>query len=430
MKTRWLCIWLIPAITAASPFERGVQAKAAGDKPRAVRELAIAVKEQPDNAEAWYHYGVVLGWQDRHEEALAAIDRGLSIAPADYDLRVARARVIAWQGNYELASAEFAKLADENPADDDVVVMQGRIASWQGRPDEAAIHYQTVIDRNPRQVDALTGLGDLARDRRKRTEAMDFYQLAMEVGPSPDLQQRIDQLENEKLMRLDFGLTASTFADSARSDWWSVWTQLSRATDWGNFWGRIEQGERFEEQDNVLEIGWEGRTADSLSNTAILGGSQDALWAPEWYAEVGALWSPQAGWPALAAELRHAQYVTRGVWTLRTGLVYNFGNGWSGAARWVHQDFEGGLPTDGWILSLDKEYESGLGWRIGAASGAESLDGQILSRSGEVLHSQTWSASIRGLFNDNWGWQASLEYEDVRGGIDRRGAAVSIYRRF
>ena len=424
------CLWILPLLAAAGPLEKGIEAKAKGDFPLATQELARAVQTQPQNPQAWYHYGVVLGWQDRHAEARAALDRGLAMAPADYDLRAARARVIAWQGDYALASAELAKLAQENPADNDVAVMQARVAGWQGRQSEAESIYRAVIARDPRQVDALSGLGDLARDRQNREEALGYYRQALAIDSSPDIQKRLDALENQTLMRWDAGISASTFSDSSRSDWWSAWTQFSRTTQWGSFWGRIEQGERFDEQDTTLEIGWEGKPADGWTARAFVGGSPDASWAPEWYAELGALWVPAAGWPALAAELRQAEYLPRGVFTLRTGVEYEIGDGWRGSVRWVHQSFENGEPTDGWILSLDKELKSGLAWRIGAASGAESLNGELLRGSSNVLRSRTWFGGIRGPFNDQWGWRMDVEFEDVQGGADRRGFSIGVQHKF
>src|SRR5690606_38180722 len=102
----------------------------------------------------------------------------------------------------------------------------------------------------------------------------------------------------------DTGVTASTFAGSDRSDWWSLWTQLGARTTHGTFWGRIEQGERFGEQDTQLEAGWENELAETLRLRLLAGGSPDASWAPEWYAEGGLSWKPVRDFPAAVVELR------------------------------------------------------------------------------------------------------------------------------
>ena len=428
MNRKIVLFWLWPLLVHAGSYERGLELKKAGKFPEAEKALASAVRENPRQVEAWFHYGTVLAWQERHDEAMTAFGRGLAFAPDDYDLLVARARVLAWQGDYDRASAELEKLARRNPEDDDVAVMQGRVAGWRGRPDEAEAIYLKVISRNPGQVDALTGLGDLEKERKNRGEARGYYEAALAAGPSPDVSAKLEALENEKRWRVDFGVTGSTFDGSERSDWWSAWTQLGWESSVGVFWGRVEQGERFDDKDTVLEIGWEGAPADGLTTRLFAGGSFDASWAPEWYAEGGVAWKPASKWPALALEIRQAEYVPRSVLTFRTGLDFDFGSGWRSSARWVHQDFENGTPTDGWILALNKEYDSGFAWRIGAASGAESLDGQTLQN--DVLESQTWFAGIRGPIGDDWGYRLDFEFEDVDGGVDRRGVSLGFHHRF
>src|SRR5690606_24537603 len=135
------------------------------------------------------------------------------------------------------------------------------------------------------QVDALSGLGDLARDRRQPAEARGFYERALAIDDTPDLRQRLEQLDTPSHTRWDAGFNCSTFEGSARSDWWGVWTQLSRQTSVGTVWGRVEHGERFDLQDTLLELGLERPIGDQTSARLFAGGSPDADWAARWYAE-------------------------------------------------------------------------------------------------------------------------------------------------
>lgn len=422
----------LAAVTAfATPLERGMAAKATGDLPTATRELATAVREAPRNAEAWFHYGTVLGWQQRHDEAAAALDRGLAIAPGDFDLRLARARVKAWQGDLQGASRDLEALAASHPGNEEVLVMQGRVAGWKKQPGDAADHYRDVLDRNPRQIDALTGMGDLAREGGRKEDALDYYRRASAVDPSPEVTRRIEALEADRDGRWDAGVTASSLSGSG-SDWWSAWTQVSHRAGPGMAWGRIEKGERFGLQDTLLEGGWEGRTGEDFGLKFLLGGSPDADWAARWYAEGGGRWRPAESGPEAVFELRHADYADGAVWTFRTGLEQEFGKGWRAGLRWVHQEFDDGEATEGWIASLEREFAEGWWFRLGNAGGAESLSSQTLGQAGGIRRSTTWFAGLRGPIGHDGdrGWRVDVEFEDVQGGSDRRGVSLGVFQRF
>lgn len=426
----WIAV-LTPISGAASALERGLAAKTAGDLPRAERELAIAVKDEPRNAEAWLHYGTVLGWQKHYAEAAAALDRGLAIAPKDFDLRLARIRVRAWQGDYDTAARELEGMAREFPDNEEIQVMQGRVAGWREQRAAATQHYGHVLERNPRQVDALTGMGDLARDAGRKKEALDYYRRAAAEDPSPDVMGRITAIENERDWRWDVGVTGSTLSGSG-DDWWSVWTQVSHKIGPGALWGRLEQGERFGLQDTLLEAGWEGRVHERAALAILLGGSPDADWAADWYGESRLRWQTAEGWPDALVELRYADYDSGAVWTFRTGLEQDFGAGWRGSLRWVHQEFEEGDPTEGWIAIVERDLGSGWWFRVGNAGGAESLSSQTIGQPGGIRRSTTWFAGLRGPLgaSEHRGWRVDLEFEDVRKGADRRGISLGIFQEF
>jgi YaiO family outer membrane protein len=415
----------------ATPLERGLAAKASGDLLRATAELGKAVQAEPRNAEAWFHYGTVLGWQQRYDEAASALDRGLAVAPGDFDLRLARARVKAWQADYDGASRDLDALAAAYPGNEEVLVMQGRVASWKRQPEQAADRFREVLSRNPRQIDALTGMGDLARESGRKAEARDYYQQALAIDPTPDVTRRLEMLEADRDWRLDAGVTASSLSGSG-SDWWSLWTQVSHRAGPGSLWGRIEQGERFGLQDTLLEGGWEGRVGEDISMKFLLGGSPDANWAADWYGEMGVRWMLVEHGPEPVFELRHADYASGAVWTFRTGLEYDFGSGWRAGLRWLHQEFDDGEATEGWIASLERELGEGWWLRVGNAGGAESLSSQTIGQSGGIRRSTTWFAGLRGPLGsgEDRGWRVDLEFEDVRGGSDRRGIALGVFQRF
>ena len=420
------------AVALAGPLERGLEAKAAGELPVAQRELARAVAEQPENAEAWFHYGTVLAWQKNYHEAEQALDRGLAIAPADYDLQLMRIRVWAWQGDWDRAATALTALERDHPGNEDLLVMKGRLAEWREQPDEAARIYDEVLAGNPQQMDALIGRGDVAAGKRRNAEARGYFAKALEVDPqSPEAKSRLEALDAIQSWRVDLGVTTSSFSGSSRSDWWSVWTQLSGPAGPGSWWLRGEHGERFSTTDTLLELGWEGLLTDGFGLRGWLGGSPDADWAARWLGETDLRFRPTAESPWFLGELRYAEYLSGEVWTSRLGIEQPFAEGWTVNARWVHQEFAGGEATEGGILTLEKDFGNQWIGRLGVAHGAESLTGQTVGRVGGVLRSTTVFGGLRGpMGSADRGWRVDVEFEDVSGGPNRLGMAFGIHQAF
>lgn len=76
---------LVGAAPAPSPYDEGVAARHAGDIPRAVTLLERAAADQPENADAHLQLGYALLAAGRLDEAEAAFQRTLAIAPAYAD---------------------------------------------------------------------------------------------------------------------------------------------------------------------------------------------------------------------------------------------------------------------------------------------------------------------------------------------------------
>lgn len=62
----------------------------AGTNDRAVEHLAEAVRQDPGYSAAWKLYGKALTAANRHQEALAAFDRGIETAEAKGDIQAAK----------------------------------------------------------------------------------------------------------------------------------------------------------------------------------------------------------------------------------------------------------------------------------------------------------------------------------------------------
>ena len=97
-----------------SRYEAGVQARLNGRFAEAVELLGAESRAAPGNADVWVQYGLSLTPLGRYDEAEAAFERALSLAPDYDDAKVGVAR-IAWLRGDE---AEARRLLDGVGTDD------------------------------------------------------------------------------------------------------------------------------------------------------------------------------------------------------------------------------------------------------------------------------------------------------------------------
>ena len=99
---------------AQSTYERGVEARLAGDIQRAVELLAEAAAAEPANADAQLQLGLALLAAGRLDEAERAFNRTLELAPDYADARIALARVHQRRGDSARALAEVERVDAAN----------------------------------------------------------------------------------------------------------------------------------------------------------------------------------------------------------------------------------------------------------------------------------------------------------------------------
>lgn len=418
----------------AGVYEEGLAAKKEGRLDEAVTLLGQATRAQPKNAEAWFHYGTVLGWKTRHDEALVALRRGMALAPKDFDIRMAEARVLAWKKDYPAADARLAELEKEHPDNLDVAVMRGRIAGWRGDPQEARRRYEGILAKEPTQVDALTGLGDLEVERNKPREARSYYERALAMDPSPDIQKRLDGLDQIPKGRMDTGVTGSTFERGERDDWWSMYLSVSmKVWEW-DIWTRLEYGERFLLQDQTFEFGAAGHLTKGVQATVFGGFTPDAGYSANGYADGSVRWRLYQelgglgnGW--LLTEGRWADYDAGRVTTSRLGWEQELGQGWTVNARWIHLFYDTGDETDGWIAYLTWEPKDRWMVRIGGGQSVESITNQTFNSSSSL---ESWTVFLGVIVpvSERWHFRVDFEREDVKDSVVRYGLALGVGCKF
>lgn len=102
-----LCFWALAAAADTPTRAAAFAAKTAGDYAGAAQMFAQLLQQQQQDAELWFHYGLVLRFDGRFDEAMAAQTTARQLAPDDMDIRLEIARLHFYLGDFAAASGQL-----------------------------------------------------------------------------------------------------------------------------------------------------------------------------------------------------------------------------------------------------------------------------------------------------------------------------------
>ncbi|MBF0333439.1 MAG: tetratricopeptide repeat protein [Alphaproteobacteria bacterium] len=124
----------------------------------AARWLASFTASHPDQFEAAAALGVFLHRLDRGDEALAAYERALRLAPRDSDLLYKTGRLLSDLGRPREAEIHHRRAAAHNPADPRIPYALGVLFQSEGRLADAVDAYERALEADPAHQGAAVNL--------------------------------------------------------------------------------------------------------------------------------------------------------------------------------------------------------------------------------------------------------------------------------
>jgi serine/threonine protein kinase/predicted Zn-dependent protease len=154
------------------------------DDPQTALDAARKATElDPLYADAWQIVGAKLSELDRHEEALAALDRCIELSPTSSDCRQERAEKYAVLGRCADMDEELRQALANNPkAFLETYDRRARSLESLDRPPETILE---VLSQKWSHV---------PEDRRRATELADRAELALQMGDFPQAEELLKQL--------------------------------------------------------------------------------------------------------------------------------------------------------------------------------------------------------------------------------------------
>ncbi len=182
-------------------------------------------------------YSQTLDWQKQIRKyaeeqdwasALRVVDREVSSAPNDLDVRAWRARILTWSGHLEEAEQEYLRILNVSRNDPDNWMGLANVYLREGKTPEALAAMDTAVRLDEARADLHAARARVLRTAGIRNEARTEFQNALNLDPSSE-EARVGliSLRAEPKHELRFGQENDlfNFAGANHNEWTSLTSQ-------------------------------------------------------------------------------------------------------------------------------------------------------------------------------------------------------------
>lgn len=171
-KTLLALALALPALHAqAASYEEGLRYKQQRQLPQATEVFAAVAAREPKNALAREQLAIVLGWQNRFDDSIAAWQQAIALAPGKPDYHVGLARVQYWKGERRAALASLDTALKLAPTSTEALKLRGDVLLADAQPAAARQSYLRAQKLDPRDADIDDKLARSAAPLRWRLDA-------------------------------------------------------------------------------------------------------------------------------------------------------------------------------------------------------------------------------------------------------------------
>jgi len=157
------------------------------DPPRAARELASVLRQDPANPLARRHLGIALMRQRRFAEALKTLNALAADGDDSTETLVLLADLALERGDPKEAQTRLEVLYARDPNDMSAAFKLGLIAVKERQIDRAVTLFTAVVAREPANADALVDLAGALLETGRPAEAATYFQRAIDAGAAGPL---------------------------------------------------------------------------------------------------------------------------------------------------------------------------------------------------------------------------------------------------
>jgi len=164
-------------------MQEGRLALAQGDRAAALESFREAAAERPEDAEAANSYAQLLVRSGNPTDAVAYLERAVTLEPAEWAYRFNLARCYGLLDRWEKAVAEYRAAAGLFPADYATHFNLALALHRLGDEEGAAVEYMTAVAIRPDEPSFHLALGQTFERLGRKKEADEAFRKYIELAP-------------------------------------------------------------------------------------------------------------------------------------------------------------------------------------------------------------------------------------------------------
>jgi tetratricopeptide (TPR) repeat protein len=202
------------------------------DYPGAIRTLQQTIDRFPMETEAYTRLARLLYGEERPQEAIAVVRRGLAAGPESGDLYNVLGVCYLGLGRYDEAIAAHRRYLELAPAEPNAHDSLGMSFQQSGRYESAAAEYSAALSLDPEFEPAIIHLGDVYFQQGRYRDAVRQYQRYIQVTGS-DTARAVgySSLAQVYWRQGDLGRTEQAARNETRYAKGAVWSELLLALE-------------------------------------------------------------------------------------------------------------------------------------------------------------------------------------------------------
>jgi len=162
----------------------GVAARSRGALEAAAGYFVKALKEDPADAEANFHFGELNALAGKFDHAAVCLGRSVEKAPGYVAARRSLGKVLFLKGDEAEGIRVLEEALDIAPEDGETHYLLGASYRRTGSANQAVAHLETAIAANPTRADALAHLALAQKSLSRRDDVMETLVRALEIDPA------------------------------------------------------------------------------------------------------------------------------------------------------------------------------------------------------------------------------------------------------